>query len=95
LTYQLVDYIDAHHDPDIPDQYYVDWNPGMMNYQGTDFGDEEVWDDPGSVAPSGGWEDGIDIGEDGEGEDDGYGDDDDVDPYVALYIKLQMLIFLL
>lgn len=94
-----LDLIDVHQDPDIDDQYYIDYDPNgtWQNYNqgdmGSEYGGSEMYDDPGSVAPSqmedwgeGGTDWGTEMGDDGEGdyergeEDDG--DDGTLDQYV-------------
>ncbi|TYJ55259.1 hypothetical protein B9479_004089 [Cryptococcus floricola] len=79
--------LDAHPDPEIDDQYYIDYNPNgpwqgsEYGEQGSEYGGSQMYDDPGSVAPSqmedwgeGGTDWGTEVGE-GEGES-GYGGDE-------------------
>jgi transcription initiation factor TFIID subunit 7 len=80
------DMIDAHPDPDIPDSYYIDYDPNAewhhTEHEGSEFGGLEMYDDPGSALPPGtedwgeeGGEYGGEMGEDGgEGEE---GEDED------------------
>lgn len=73
--------IDAHPDPDVPDSYYIEYDPDAVWQQqdaGSEFGESEMYDDPGSVQPGESeWAEGEgDWGEEGEGgEDDGEGDE--------------------
>src|SRR5689334_22010623 len=75
--------IDMHPDPDVPDSYYIDYDPNVPwqnggPEEGSDFGGgSEMYEDPGSALPQGtedwGEEGGDyqgDLGEDG-GEGDG------------------------
>jgi len=77
LDMTKIDLIDVHPDPEISDQYYVEYDPNAHWYNhgasGSEFGGSEMYDDPGSVAPShmDDWGDGEgDYGEDGEGDED-------------------------
>ncbi|EIW69767.1 hypothetical protein TREMEDRAFT_61532 [Tremella mesenterica DSM 1558] len=67
------DLIEALPDPEAPDQYYIDYdsNVGWVHPEGgSEMGESEMYEDPGSVAQSmGEWEDGTE-GE-GEYEEDG------------------------
>lgn len=60
--------MEAHQDPEIPDEYYINYDPnnpyGAWNVHGSEAGDSEFYEDPGSVAPTEGWTE----GEDGYGE---------------------------
>lgn len=82
------DLIDAHPDPDIPDSYYIEYDPNAPWQQypeDSEFGDQEGYEDPGSAAPGQegeywdeqGGEYGYEGGEGGEEEGYGEGDDDD------------------
>ncbi|WVR08504.1 hypothetical protein IAU60_005559 [Kwoniella sp. DSM 27419] len=85
-TYDL---IDAHPDPEIPDQWYIDYDPDAVwhhhNGSGSEFGGSEMYDDPGSVAASQmeDWGDGEgeygteygDEGGEGEGEEGDEGEE--------------------
>ena len=76
----MVDLIDAHPDPDVADSYYVNYDPDAQwqhqGYGGSEFGESEMYDDPGSVAPSAAddWGNGQ-YGTDGDGQD--FGDEDE------------------
>lgn len=94
------DLIDVHQDPDIDDQYYIDYDPNgtWQNYNqgdmGSEYGGSEMYDDPGSVAPSqmedwgeGGTDWGTEMGDEGEGdyerEEEDDGDDGTLDQELA------------
>lgn len=78
--------IDAHPDPEVPDSYYIEYDPSQPHtwYQGdqdpggSEFGDGGgAYDDPGSVqtGAEGDWGEGGDYGGEGE-DDDGEGEED-------------------
>ncbi|BEJ02973.1 hypothetical protein CcaverHIS641_0101480 [Cutaneotrichosporon cavernicola] len=75
-----IDLIDVHHDPEVPDSYYVEWSAedpyaGWRQGEATsEWGDG--YEDPGSVATGADWYD--EEGEEGEFEE-GEEDDDDMD----------------
>lgn len=90
------DLIDVHQDADIDDQYYIDYDPNgtWQHYNegdmGSEYGGSEMYDDPGSVAPSqmedwgeGGTDWGTEMGDEGEGDyergEEDYGDDGTLD----------------
>ena len=71
----------------MPDSYYADYDPesGWQHHgeTGSEFGGSEMYNDPGSVAPSAAenWaEEGTEFGEGEEG--DVFGDEDELDKYV-------------
>ncbi|KAK8850423.1 hypothetical protein IAR55_004341 [Kwoniella newhampshirensis] len=81
-----IELIDAHPDPEIADEYYINYDPEAMWQQhgedGSEFGGSEMYEDPGSVAQDwgeGGDEYGTDMGDEGgEGEyEDDEGEDGD------------------
>src|SRR5690349_7226144 len=76
--------IDMHPDPDVPDSYYIDYDPNAPwqnggPEEGSDFGGSEMYEDPGSVLPLGT----DDWGEEGGdyqgdlGEEGGEGDEEE------------------
>lgn len=98
--------INVHQDPDIDDQYYIDYDPNgtWQNYNqgdmGSEYGGSEMYDDPGSVAPSqmedwgeGGTDWGTEMGDEGEGDyergEEDYGDDGTLDQCVFQTVHTQ------
>jgi transcription initiation factor TFIID subunit 7 len=64
--------LDAHPDPNVPDQYYIDYDPNAPWPAYPEEGDEYGgYDDPGSAAPG---QEQEYWGEDGQGEGDGEGE---------------------
>jgi len=79
-----IDTLDAHPDPDIPDEWYENYDAeyydpnegyGDFGVQGSDAGESEFWEDPGSAAPTDNW--GEEEYEEGEFDEDGQEDDFD------------------
>lgn len=79
----ITDLVDANPDPDVSDQYYIDYDPHAYWQQqdggASEFGGSEMYDDPGSVAPSmGEWAEGEGDYAEGDGEGEPY-DGEDLD----------------
>jgi transcription initiation factor TFIID subunit 7 len=74
--------IDVNPGVDVPDSYYIDYDPDAVWYsnadgEGSEFGGSEMYDDPGSVAPQGDL-DGNGFYNDGAGSEGFEGSDEDV-----------------
>ncbi|ORY29634.1 TAFII55 protein conserved region-domain-containing protein [Naematelia encephala] len=94
----FVELLDIHPDPDVPDEFYINYDPNAVDEYGegeygSEYGGSEMYDDPGSVTASQMDYDEGQYAEDGEEDGDGEGGDDEdgaFDEELAAALRDQM-----